>query len=702
MRNPLPILRFPEGNPGMVPAEAIMRGTSERRRDGMPPEREGRVARGPSQPGAATGMSQAISGTPIPRAPGLPRWQCLLVAAVLAYALLAQAADLDATPLSVDEAETGINALSILEHGVPVSEYLGQPIYENTLVRPWPESPEYEFRDTSYSDRGLAIYHGWFPLYATAASLALAGVEPDRDPAAEGVRHSVEEIRRRTAAGRLPAALFGVAFLAAVFFAARELYGPDAGWAALAAGAVLKPAVYFAGQARYYAATMALTAGCALVVTRMVRRGWWRDFLTGAGLFVLLFHTHLPSFAAAGVAFGLTVPVWVRRPGSVRKLFAFAAVVGAGVVPWVALTGFAGSVREQPPARSLLGWEEARALLRVFGPFALAAGLTLAWVAVAPRLAGWLPARCLRPFADRGRVFFFLAAWAAIGLVVFVACVPAASFYYGRLVLTVLVPGFLFGALLCAATARAAAPRFASLLAPALLTSLVAVSGQAAFGGRVEYSAPARTFEVVEHLRGLHLPPRTRIYATPNHHLVLTYYTGLPVQSVAPVRRSYLDRYDGDLLIVEAGPRHEPLTRDEIRRLLAADGPPLTDAEEGRLEQMLATCLLREQLRGRVAEIVPGPEPAPPGLDALRAYQQQKTAAAVARRLEREGNPMFKGFRLPDHGAYWQVFHYRFVNPDVRTGDRLNYAGRLKAARATVLPQGWVLHHCPAPARRPS
>lgn len=342
-----------------------------------------------------------------------------------------------------------------------------------------------------------------------------------------------------------------------------------------------------------------------------------------------------------------------------------------------------------------------RGLLRLFGPFALAAALTLAWVAAVPLLRGRLPTRYLEPFSGCGRDFLFFAGWAAIGLVVFVTCVPAASFYYGRLVLTVLVPGLLFGAILCAAVARAVAPGFASLAAPALFVTLLALSGQATLWGRAGYDEPSSAFDVVEHLRGLELRPGTRIYATPNHHLILTFYTGLPVQSVAPVRLSYLNGYAGDLLIVEAGPRYEALTRDEVRRVLSAEDPPPSEEEVGRMEQLLTTRLLREELGGRVAEVTPALEPAPPRFDELLAYQRRKTAEAAARRIEREGTPMFTGYRLPDHGKYWQVFYYRFVQPENRAGDRLNDAGRLKDARAVVLPQGWVFYHCPARVASP-
>ena len=140
----------------------------------------------------------------------------------LAFAL--RVAHLDYPALFIDEAETAVNAMTILEHGYPTDEYLGLPIFENTLVRPWPGGhPEYEFRDISYSDRGFAIYHGWLPLYAVAASYRLAGIEPDVATDPPRVTTSPQEMRRRTVAARLPSAIFGTLLVLAAYFAARAM-----------------------------------------------------------------------------------------------------------------------------------------------------------------------------------------------------------------------------------------------------------------------------------------------------------------------------------------------------------------------------------------------------------------------------------------------------------------------------------------------
>ena len=146
---------------------------------------------------------------------------------------------LDDQPFWVDEAESSINALTILQKGYPANEYLGQPIYENTLLWKWPESAEYEFRDVSYSERGFAVYHGWLPLYLIAGSFALHGIQPDEAGASRTVKHDLADRKRRTRAARLPGILFGAGFLLIVFAGGKMLYGRDAAWTALIVGCII-------------------------------------------------------------------------------------------------------------------------------------------------------------------------------------------------------------------------------------------------------------------------------------------------------------------------------------------------------------------------------------------------------------------------------------------------------------------------------
>ena len=57
-------------------------------------------------------------------------WHPLLVGLTIVIGVGLRLAGIDNHNLWVDEAESSINGLSILQHGVPIDQYLGLPIYE--------------------------------------------------------------------------------------------------------------------------------------------------------------------------------------------------------------------------------------------------------------------------------------------------------------------------------------------------------------------------------------------------------------------------------------------------------------------------------------------------------------------------------------------------------------------------------------------
>ena len=87
------------------------------------------------------------------------------------------------------------------------------------------------------------------------------------------------------------------------------------------------------------------------------------------------------------------------------------------------------------------------------------------------------------------------------------------------------------------------AARKAELLLKAGATLRVVASE---IGERVQQLASGHDVELLQ--REFH--PATRFYASPNFHLTFTYYTGLPVQSLAPIRKSYLEHYPGPLVFL--------------------------------------------------------------------------------------------------------------------------------------------------------
>jgi hypothetical protein len=415
-----------------------------------------------------------------------------------------------------------------------------------------------------------------------------------------------------------------------IFLSARELYGLDAAWASLAAATVCEPTIYFARQARYYSAVLALTACCCFLICLILKRGKGRHYLLGALVFVLLFHTHPVAFFSVFLLFALTIPWQLRHQRGAGKLLVFNTILVAGILPWIVLTGFFQSISQMPMAWSLLMPRDLWALFKMLAPFPWIAILALGWLTAVRVWGSKLPSRVVTPFTDPGWGFIFLAAWALIVLVVFTFLVPAASFFYGRVVLLILPPGLLFGSLLFAALARMIRARRSSVLALCLFILPLVLAGQATFWKRRDVSGAASLFDVIESLRQFDLRPGTRLYATPNDHLRLTFYMGIPIQSVAPVRKSFLDHYAGELVILEAGPRYEQLDWEEIQRGLAATGHPITETEARKIQALFATSLLREELKCRAANVTPRLQPVPDYFTTLFIQQRQKTAEAVA------------------------------------------------------------------------
>jgi hypothetical protein len=476
-------------------------------------------------------------------------WAALTVLVVAAVVL--RSWRLESPTLFVDEAESAINALTILQHGYPTATYLGLPIFENTLVHPWPEHPEYEFRDASYSSRGVAVFHGWLPLYSMALSFKLAGIEPAWETGAESAPgHSHEEMSRRTIAARAPAVLFGGLFVLALYAAGRVTYGRDAGLIAAAAGALASPVVRLGRQARYYSLTLLLTTLCVAVLWLMLRRGRWLETIAGAVLFVLLFHTHVLSFVMACAGWTILLPWLLRHERGGAKAVAFVGIVTAGVLPWVLLTGFL-ELSALPAARSLMLFPED--YIGYLARHWKASGLLIAAVAVVSITylgRNRLPGRLAQPWVEAAGIVAFLAGWLVIGYLAFMLLVPAPSAFLWRSTLSMQGPGLVLAAVLLAAAVRMVLPRHGWVGAAVVAAGLVALPGNLT-RPLPRASDVEPVYEMAEYLHEQELSPAARIYAVPYQHLPLMFYTGLPVQSVAPVRKSFLDEYPHEVLILE-------------------------------------------------------------------------------------------------------------------------------------------------------
>jgi hypothetical protein len=611
----------------------------------------------------------------------------MVVAAGFAIRMLS----LDAGPFWVDEAESSINALTILQKGYPTDVYLGLPIYENTLVRTWPENAEYEFRDVSYSDRHFAVYHGWLPLYLIAASFALNRVQPDEEDGSRTVKHDLGEQKRRTRSARLPGVLVGSIFLLIAFAGGRALYGREAGWAALIVGFIYPYHIQLSRQARYYSLQVALTTLCCVMLWLLLTRCRWKDIYLSAFGFVMLFHTHLLSFCTAAVIALLMVPFIVRRHGLVLpKLAVFAALVGSGTLPWVIVTGIYRHRAHIPGAWAML---EMPGDLWRYPPLKLVyvlAGLAIVSLAVWVILCRQrLPSRLTGPIVELAPVLLYLSVWVVCGYSLFLRFMPAASFAPERLNLVYWGPGFLLASVIAASLSRLATPRSSIITAPAIAIALFFATGHKLdlrpqlHGGSWDFYAA-----IFDRLNAMRLDGVSRLYAGPNDHLIYSFYSGLPVQNIFPVRKSFLDSYRGEIVYIDVATAFDggALSPERVRQEAFRSGQTLTPEAAKRWSLLLRTRDYREEMGKALA---PGRgtklESLPPFAGNL-LKQEPDPFSEWAR------YPLFKGFEIRTWADWRTIFQYRFVDPAAHSGPLANYAERLRGSTAMILPLDGVLY----------
>jgi hypothetical protein len=610
---------------------------------------------------------------------------CLLLATALRLSFV------DSEPLWVDEAESGINALTILERGYPADRYLGLPIYENILLTATPNSEEYEFKDSSYSDRGMAIYHGWLPLYSIAAAYALSGIRPDQDDGGPPtVRHSSQELVRRTVVPRLPAILFALVFLSCSYHLGRTVSGYDTAWSLLMATAFAQSFVWFGWQARYYSATLAFSALSGLAVWNLTRRGRWRDSVAAGLALLLLFHTHSLSFLIVTTLLLTNVPFGSKQPRYLSKLLLTGAVVALGIVPWMYWTGFFDAAAGIPSAWPLLSFP---------GDFVSWFATRKGFVGIIASVIGLVLLAAARPHhrlsrlaiaAERDRhALYFALTWFVIAYLGFMFLVPAASFFQARLLLVLALPGYLLFALCIAVASRTITPRFAVLVSPLLTLAFLGVRGAATFQSS-HLRVDGGTLAFVELASSWKLEAGTKLYAWPNNNLLLTYYSGLPVQSIAPVRKSFLDEYPDDIILLETGTPYAALALKEVQTIGRENGAELSIEEAQQVSGRVQRHGARQHLQGRVANIWP-PSEAMTTIDliVLEHYKERTRLEGQQRAAE---YPLLRRFPpLLMMSNQWLPAFYWFVGPEKRIGDQLNYLDRIRSADGLVLPGGSII-----------
>ena len=468
--------------------------------------------------------------------------------------------DLGRLPLWSDEAESSINALTILQKGVPADSYQGQPLFENWMIRPWPNNSEFEFRDISYSDRHVAAYHGWLPLYSIALSFRLFGITPS--PAGM-LRPQYDEAQRlrRTIAARLPSVFFGMLSIIGFYLAGCRLQGRETGLIAALLATFLAVNIYFSQTARYYAATAAVVTFCIWATLAMRQSARWRDFLIGSIVFSALFYTHLVPFAAACLMWAIVMAFRANQWRAIApKALLFVGVIAGLCTPWLIVTDYLKHSGELPKAWKLLilpgDLIVIRLLLREFG-FVVAMGVVLAGAVVV--LRGRVSPRLTQPFERYKESLGYAYLWLVVSYVVFFFTMPPGSFGVSRLSPLLVPPALLFLAIVLCSIAEILSKR--NVLPVAVIGAIAFVLmanwrhpdnvrlAKLGMAEPADIVQPTHSVDMaVEYLRTAPINGSTRLFASADTELVLTFHTGMFVDSIAPVRKSYLDSYPGDII----------------------------------------------------------------------------------------------------------------------------------------------------------
>ncbi len=610
---------------------------------------------------------------------------------LVVLAVLLRAYNLGWPPLWTDEAESAINALTIVADGLPGDHFLGQPLYENTLVAPWPGNAEYEFRDVNYSDKGLAVYHGWLPLYAIAGAFRLAGVTPEHARSSTPLRDaSPAEIRHWTAIPRWPSLVFSAVFVVAAYGLGRAIHGASSGLLLALAAATSDLLVWFGRQARYYSATLAGNAVCGIAVWNACARGRVIDHALAGLAIGLLFHVHALCAVTMAAVYIAALPLARHQPRLWLRVFTAGTVGGMLVLPWAAWSGLLGHTTHIPAARHYL--DVPLLLLSLPGKYFVilaSAGLCLAWLGAAFFLDPHLRKQWRQPFTEALAAFYFAIAWLTLSYLVFITLVPAPSYFVQRLKLAVAVPGLLLSSLVIATVSRAV--RASSTTLPFVgMAALLVLTGQ--LPPALTLDGPVGDFgDLVGSIRSWNLGPGGRVFASPNEHLVLTYYSGRPVQSIGPIRKQWLDRFAGDLVVIE-GPWFEPLSAADVQaaaRRLGRGLPPAQAKTRAEDAPRLTTAL---DLLASGLRVVP-PPPTPDDLDRVLVESVHHSARSNMERLV--GSTPLGRVAAPSNWKEWRyAFFYWFSDPHRRAGAGLNYRACRDSALVYVHASGFVVFDC--------
>jgi hypothetical protein len=326
-------------------------------------------------------------------------------------------------------------------------------------------------------------------------------------------------------------------------------------------------------------------------------------------------------------------------------------------------------------------------------------GLICVLLVIAKWKPTWLPARISIPLREHGAIYAILAFWLVSAYTLFHVIVPAASFFFERLLLVLWTPFVLLLSLFIADVIHGLRIRLASVVAVICVLGFLGGRDRLAFFEQTILSSKRSAVRyMAEALMEMDLAKGTKVYATPSEQLTITYYTGMPVQSVAPVRREFFETYPGPILFIYMQMDADFPEKYDLLEAAAWEGIEPTDANLLQLGFKIWEVVALRDIAER-GIVIPKQDPVP---DFLKGYVEKTYWQSVQNRelyLRRmQASPVMRGIPASRLNDLWLGFFYRFVDPASRIGKNLNIIPRLNNAEIVpVAGAGAILFLSPAP-----
>ena len=258
-----------------------------------------------------------------------------------------------------------------------------------------------------------------------------------------------------------------------------------------------------------------------------------------------------------------------------------------------------------------------------------------------------------------------------------------------------LIPALLLVAITCRVLAAWLQPRHRLFAAIGLLAGFIVISNTIRplpFADRHWSSLSP----LIAYLQTTDIPSNTRIYASPNEQFVLTFYTGMGIQNIAPVRKSWLDHYPGHILFIEriAEAKTTDFTPDALQRAARKSGKQISRGQAWNTYCDVLSRDARIDVAQHVKEVLPPvSEVSAYASDLLAQYKREaEEERQYWSRTLSSSNPILKHRPVYTHRDWWTAFFYGLVDYD-RRRSHPNWEDRFRNATAESLRcAGWMIY----------